>query len=49
MGRRRRMHMGYQWESQNERDHYEDQDTCGRIILKRILERWDVVVWTGSI
>jgi hypothetical protein len=39
---RRGMHIGYWWESQKERDHYEDQDVCGWIILKWILERWDV-------
>jgi hypothetical protein len=26
------------WESQRERDHYEDQDVSGQIILKWILE-----------
>jgi hypothetical protein len=34
--------------SQKERDHYEDQDIGGWIILKWILERWDGMVWTGS-
>jgi hypothetical protein len=27
------MHIGYSWESQKERDHYEDQDVGGCIIL----------------
>jgi hypothetical protein len=36
---RRGMHIGYWWESQKERDHYEDQDVGGWIILKQILER----------
>jgi hypothetical protein len=36
---RRRMHIGYRWGSQRERDHYEDQDVGGWIILKLILER----------
>jgi hypothetical protein len=31
------MHVGY-WESQKERDHYEDQDLSEFIILKWILE-----------
>jgi hypothetical protein len=35
---RRGMDIGYWWESQKERDHYEDQDVSGWIILKRILE-----------
>jgi hypothetical protein len=29
MGRRRRMHIGYWWEGQKERDHWEDQDVGG--------------------
>jgi hypothetical protein len=33
------MHIGYWWESQEERDHYEDQKAVGWIILKWILER----------
>jgi hypothetical protein len=37
-----RMHIGYWWESQKERDHYEDQDVVG---LKWILERWDDMDW----
>jgi hypothetical protein len=35
---RRGMHVGYWWESQKERDHYEEHDVGGWIILKRILE-----------
>jgi hypothetical protein len=33
------IHVEYCWESQKERDHYEDQDVGGCIILKWILER----------
>jgi hypothetical protein len=33
------MHVGYRWESQKERDHWEDQDVGGWTILKWILER----------
>jgi hypothetical protein len=36
---RRGMHMGYWWESQKERDCYEDHDVGWWIILKWILER----------
>jgi hypothetical protein len=36
---RRGMHIGYLWESQKERDHWEDQDVDGWTILKWILER----------
>jgi hypothetical protein len=43
------MHIGYWWESQKERNHYENQDIGGWIILKWILERWDGVVWSGLI
>jgi hypothetical protein len=45
---RRGMDIGYWWESQKERDHYEDQDVGGWTILKLILEREDGMVWTGS-
>jgi hypothetical protein len=31
---RRGIHMGFSWESQMERDHWEDIDVGGRIILK---------------
>jgi hypothetical protein len=35
----RRMHIGFWLESQKERDHYEELDIGGRIILRWILER----------
>jgi hypothetical protein len=41
------MLIGYWWESQKERDHWENQDVGGWAILKRILERWDEMVWIG--
>jgi hypothetical protein len=43
------MHTCYLWESQKERDHYEDQNIGGWIILRWILEIYDGVVWTGLI
>jgi hypothetical protein len=43
---RRGMYTGYWWESQKERDHWEDQDVGGWVILKWILERKDEAVWT---
>jgi hypothetical protein len=36
---RKGMHIGSWWESQKERNHYEDLDAGGRIILKWMLER----------
>jgi hypothetical protein len=36
---RRGIHTGFLWESQKQRDHYEDLDVSGRIILKCILEK----------
>jgi hypothetical protein len=42
-------HIGYWWESQKERDHWEDQDVGGLTILKWILERYDGMVWIGLI
>jgi hypothetical protein len=45
---RREMYIRLWWESQKERDHWEDVDVAGRI-LKRILERYYGVVLTGLI
>jgi hypothetical protein len=43
------MHIEYWWESQKERDHWEDQEVGGWIIFKRILERSDELVFTAVI
>jgi hypothetical protein len=41
------MHIGYWWESQKERNHWEDQDVGGWTKLESILERlgWDDMDW----
>jgi hypothetical protein len=44
---RKGMHIGYWWESQKERDNWEDLDVGGWTILKWILERYDGMVWIG--
>jgi hypothetical protein len=46
---RRGTNRDYWWESPRERDHQEDQDIGGWIILELILERWDEVMWTGLV
>jgi hypothetical protein len=38
----RGIHIEYCWEIQKERNHYEDREVGGWIILKWILERYDV-------
>jgi hypothetical protein len=43
------MLIDYRWKSQMERDHKEDQDVGGWIILGWTLERWDGVMWTGLV
>jgi hypothetical protein len=44
-GGRRGMHIVHWWESQQIRDHWEDQEVGGRTILKWILEREDGMVY----
>jgi hypothetical protein len=41
------MHIGYWWESQKVRDHWEDQDVDGWTILKWILREmgWLELIW----
>jgi hypothetical protein len=38
---------GFWWENLRERDQWGDPGVDGRIILRRILRKWDVGVWTG--
>jgi hypothetical protein len=47
-GRIREVLIGFWFENLWERDHLEDPDVDGRIILRWILKPWDVGVWTGS-
>jgi hypothetical protein len=42
---RRGLHIICWWESQKERDHWEDEDVGGWTILKCILEGWDDIDW----
>jgi hypothetical protein len=39
----------YWWESHRERDHQEDQDVGGWILLGWLLERWDGMMWIGLV
>jgi hypothetical protein len=38
---------GFRWRNLRERNHLGDPGVDGRIILKLIFKKWDVVVWTG--
>jgi len=38
---------GVWWGNLRERDHLGDPGVHGRVILRRILRKWDVGVWTG--
>jgi hypothetical protein len=41
------MQIGYWYENQKEKDHWEDQDVGRWTILKWILERYDAMEWIG--
>jgi hypothetical protein len=47
MGGRGEACTGFWWGNLKERDHWEDPGVDGRIILRCILKKWDVGVWTG--
>jgi hypothetical protein len=37
------------WGNLRERDHWGESDVDGKIILRWILRKWDVGIWTGLI
>jgi hypothetical protein len=41
------MYAGYWWGKLRERDHLEDPDVGGSIILRLILRKWDERAWTA--
>jgi hypothetical protein len=43
------MPIGFWWDSQKERNQLDDLDIGGRMILRRILENKNGVLWTGLI
>jgi len=40
---------GFWWGNLGERDHLGDPSADGRIILRCIIRKWDVGIWTGFI
>jgi hypothetical protein len=42
---RRDMHAGFLWKSQKEKEHYEDINVGGRIILGWILKKYNGMDW----
>jgi len=43
------VHTGFWWENPGERDHLEEPEVDGRIILKWIIKMWDRRAWMGLI
>jgi hypothetical protein len=42
------VYTGFWWGNLSEREYLEDPDIDGKIILRWIFRKWDVVVWTVS-
>ena len=42
------MHTAFWWGNPRERDHLEDPDVDGRIILRWIFRKCDMRVWNGA-
>jgi len=42
------VYIEFWWGNLRERDHLDDPDVDGRIILRWIFRKWDVGAWTGS-
>ena len=43
------MHTRFWWGNLRERDHLEDSDVGGKVILRWIFGKWDVGAWTRLI
>jgi hypothetical protein len=41
------VYTGFWWKNLRGRDHLEDSNVDGRIILRWVFSQWDVGVWTG--
>jgi hypothetical protein len=49
IGERRGVCAGFWWGNLSERDHLKDPGIDGNIILRQVIRKWDVEVWTGLI
>ena len=48
-GGRGEVYTGFWWGNLRERDHLEDPDVDGRILLRWVFRKWDVGAWTELI